>query len=50
MWRRRGISGLGGRRTVRTGRGGYGYSFATVLVGVAAVILLILYLTGRISL
>ena len=49
MWRRRFSDGWGRRGTVGTGRVGYGRSYTTVVLAVSAVILLILYLTGRLS-
>ncbi len=49
MWSRRGRGGWGRRREVGSRRGGFGYSFGTVVLVVAGVILLILYLTGRLS-
>ena len=49
MWGRR-FSGRWGRRDgVGTRRYGYGYSYGAVVIGVSAAILLILYLTGRLS-
>jgi hypothetical protein len=48
MWRRRFSGGWGRRRAVGTGRG-VGYSYGTVVLAVSAVILLFLYLTGRLN-
>ncbi len=48
MWRRRTTGGWG-RRGVGSGRVGVGYSYGTVVLAVSAIILLILYLTGRLS-
>ena len=50
MWRRRFSGGWGRRRAAGTGRGGFGYSYGTVVLVVSAVILLIVYLTGRLDL
>ncbi len=49
MWRRRGTGGWGRRREVGSRRSGYGQSFGTVVLIVAGAILLILYLTGNLS-
>jgi hypothetical protein len=47
MWGRR-FSGRSGRRSSFSS-GRRGYSYATVVLGVSAAILLILYLTGHLS-
>lgn len=49
MWRRRTNGGWGRRRAMGTGRGGVGYNYGTIVLAVSAIILLILYLTGRLS-
>lgn len=49
MWRRRFSDRWGPRRTVGTGRSRMGYTYGTVVLAVSAVILLLLYLTGRLS-
>ncbi len=49
MWGRRFSRRWSRRDRVGTGRYGYGYSYGTVVIGVSAVILLILYFTGRLS-
>ena len=49
MWRRRVSGGWGRRRAVGTGRVGVGYSYGTIVLLVSAAILLVLYLTGRLS-
>lgn len=50
MWRRRFSDGWGRRRTVGTGRSMLPNSYGTVVLLVSAALLLILYLTGRLSL
>lgn len=50
MWRRGLSRGWGRRRTASSGRSGLPYSYGTVVLLVSAAILLVLYLTGRLSL
>lgn len=50
MWHRRFSRGWGRRGALGTGRAGLGYNYGTAVLLVSAVILLIAYLTGRLSL